>query len=98
MIFCFDLPLVVDRVEDEVAVVEIAGATVDLPGLADVHEGDRLRLCATRDGGEAATAPPVPGRPAPPSASQTPASPALTSPALASTAPAPTAPPSAKPR
>ena len=79
MIFCFDLPLVVDRVEDEVAVVEIAGATVDVPGLVDIHEGDRLRLCAARNGGEAATAPPVPGRPAPPSASQTPASPALAS-------------------
>ena len=51
---CFLVPVVVDRVEDEVAIVEIAGSLVDVVGLAGAFEGQRLRLCA--EGGD----PPAP--------------------------------------
>ncbi len=45
MIVCLALVLVVDRVEDGVAVVEIGDVRVDVPGLVGVAEGDRLSLC-----------------------------------------------------
>ena len=50
MMFCLDVPAVVDRVEDAVAVVEIAGGTLDLPGAASLREGDTLTLATTVQG------------------------------------------------
>lgn len=45
MIACLALLLVVDRVEDGVAVVELGDVRVDVPGLVGVEEGDRFVVC-----------------------------------------------------
>ena len=42
---CVELVVVVDRIEEEVAVLEIAGVTVDIPAAPELHEGDVLHLC-----------------------------------------------------
>lgn len=46
MIPCFDVPVVVDRVEEGVAVVEVGGVTVGVPALDGMSEGAVLWLCA----------------------------------------------------
>lgn len=60
MIGCLTLVFTVDRVEEEVVVLEVGTEHLDVVGLPEVHEGARFVLCEL---------PPPAKAPAPPSAS-----------------------------
>ncbi len=45
MIGCLTLVFTVDRVEEEVAVLEVGTEHLDVVGLPEVHEGARFVLC-----------------------------------------------------
>ncbi|MSQ01887.1 MAG: hypothetical protein EXR71_08335 [Myxococcales bacterium] len=45
MIICLDVVVIVDRIEEDVAVLELGGLTLDVPWVHGLVEGGALRLC-----------------------------------------------------
>ncbi len=45
MIICLDVPVIVDRIEEGIAVLELGVLTFDVPLVDGLVEGAALRLC-----------------------------------------------------
>ena len=61
MIICLDVPVIVDRIEEDIAVLEVGSVTFDVPLVDGLVEGATLRLCWEQRARSAAF--PVPATP-----------------------------------
>ncbi len=60
MIICLDVAVIVDRIEEEIAVLELGVLTFDVPLVEGLFEGASLRLCLQQAPLSASLPPPVP--------------------------------------